>query len=565
MSIGEGCLSDGVIYVVFTNIINMPDNNIVFQPRDNTRVSTIDRIGYVPATSSSHNIQRDFRWDDGPLGYMPVVGDVLQGAQAYEDFTNGRYGQAAIGAGLLLVPNAIEKVGKSMGPAFVRYITKRLARHPELKPKYYDRANKIMDFGQKHFSKINDYLSSPATDAKNALVGVDIEGARRNALNYQKLRDLETAPLVKGIEAELPLYDEAASIQVRPATVRENLMNNLRLTKSNSGFVNAVAFNDGTSIVAFPGVDGPIIGHELRHSIQHGFNGEKALDPTSGKFVPISRQPLKDNPALNGVKEILLKYNPEASWFQKLSELDAEVEKARQMFHPNTSWKELWDRQDSRLDSSLKFIRDRFHLDNNDEANYIMKTLYENGYCSGGPILRQYPDGGRIPTFSPLADFRASQRNVQPVFGGFGGGDFGGAGYGTSFDVSLDPALATQYVRNTPIPVERSFSDAYSAARNAGLKFFDFNGQRYTTDYDPNAKLGPRQMETYPALNIREVLDENKSPIKDSTRIEPYVGQIPGVHRRDFGGFVQRMNKAYGGDRQKIMAAISRAKEGLRK
>lgn len=183
----------------------------------------------------------------------------------------------------------------------------------------------------------------------------------------------------------------------------------------------------------------------------------------------------------------------------------------------------------------------------------------------GGPILRQYPDGGRIPVFSPLADFRASQRNVRPVFGGFGGGDFGGAGYGTSFDVSLDPALVTQYVRNTPIPAERSFSDAYSAARNAGLKFFDFNGQRYTTDYDPNAKLGPRQMEAYPALNIREVLDENKTPIRDSTRIEPYVGQIPGVHRRDFGGFVQRLNKAYGGDRQKIMAALSRAKEGLRK
>ena len=36
-----------------------------------------------------------------------------------------------------------------------------------------------------------------------------------------------------------------------------------------------------------------------------------------------------------------------------------------------------------------------------------------------------------------------------------------------------------------------------------------------------------------PLLNIREVLDKNMKVMSDSTRIEPYVGQIPGTHRRE--------------------------------
>lgn len=163
----------------------------------------------------------------------------------------------------------------------------------------------------------------------------------------------------------------------------------------------------------------------------------------------------------------------------------------------------------------------------------------------GGTLLRRFDNGGGVPVFSPLADFRSSHPMTLPKpalrvkkegFQGFGGGEFGGAGASGYWDVSLDPLVASQYVRNTPIMGERSFSDAYAEARKAGLPDFMFNGQRYTTDYDPDAKLGKHKYEPTAVLNIREVLDENKKPIADSTRIEPWLGQIPGVHERRYDG-----------------------------
>ena len=125
---------------------------------------------------------------------------------------------------------------------------------------------------------------------------------------------------------------------------------------------------------------------------------------------------------------------------------------------------------------------------------------------------------------------------MRSTAAGLGGGEFGGAGASGYWGVSIDPLVASQYVRNTPIMGERSFSDAYAEARKAGLPDFMFNGQRYTTDYDPNAKLGSHEYEPTAILNIREILDENKRPIADSTRIEPWLGQIPGVHERKKGG-----------------------------
>lgn len=177
----------------------------------------------------------------------------------------------------------------------------------------------------------------------------------------------------------------------------------------------------------------------------------------------------------------------------------------------------------------------------------------------GGTLLRRFDGGGRFPVFSPLADFRSAHSPVrESEFRGFGGGNFGGAGASARFDIGLDPLVYEQYVRNTPIMDEISFSDAYSRARKAGLKEFDFNGRRYNTDYDPNAKIGPRVTAVSPVLNIREVLDENKNPISDSTRVEPYTGQIPGVHRKDYGGLIEK----YGADQ--ILKAIERRKERLK-
>ena len=128
----------------------------------------------------------------------------------------------------------------------------------------------------------------------------------------------------------------------------------------------------------------------------------------------------------------------------------------------------------------------------------------------------------------------------------FKGGDFGGAGASIGF-YGKDGNNPYDYVRNTPILSDRTFSEAYANARKQGLSSFIFNGKKYNTDYDPNAKLGNRVVERTPVLNLREVLDENEKVITDSTRVEPWVGQLPGMYKRDkykFGG--ERTKAKYG-------------------
>lgn len=154
-----------------------------------------------------------------------------------------------------------------------------------------------------------------------------------------------------------------------------------------------------------------------------------------------------------------------------------------------------------------------------------------NRFATGGPFTNLV--GNVRAGAAPLYDYRATSYAV-PSFAGFGGGAFGGAGAYGSFDGGV-PLYEFDYVENIPLVSETTFSEAYDAARKAGLKNFQFNGETYTTDYDPNAKPKGKKVERA-AINLRNVYDAEGKMIPDSTRIEPYVGQIPGRVKRTFEG-----------------------------
>lgn len=78
----------------------------VFSPRDNTRTRFVPEVGFQPERKVR---RRDVRLDDGISGYLPVVGDILQAGQAILDLRNKEYGKAALGAGMLLLPNVLDK------------------------------------------------------------------------------------------------------------------------------------------------------------------------------------------------------------------------------------------------------------------------------------------------------------------------------------------------------------------------------------------------------------------------------------------------------------------------
>ena len=176
-----------------------------------------------------------------------------------------------------------------------------------------------------------------------------------------------------------------------------------------------------------------------------------------------------------------------------------------------------------------------------------------NNYLMGGPRKK-------ISSTTPLEDMRkrfTKEQQNRTRFGREGSGGFGGSGASGHWDDSLELIDSVQYVRNTPILGEQTFSQAYNTARKAGLNKFVFNGKEYTTEYNPNAIIGKKQTEIAPILNLREVLDENEKPITDSTRFEPYVGQIPGKHKRVVN------KKVYGGNMNNRKKALSGTQLGL--
>lgn len=138
-----------------------------------------------------------------------------------------------------------------------------------------------------------------------------------------------------------------------------------------------------------------------------------------------------------------------------------------------------------------------------------------------------------------------SNRYAKPLpTDGFKGGKFGGAGTGTEFGEEIPIQIdSTQYIRRTPIPGRESFSSAFNRARTQGEPTFIFNGEEYTTEISDNPQyVGKRYQDTIDGV-IREVLDENMKSIPDSTRIEPYVGQMLGVYKRNLGGILKSRSR----------------------
>lgn len=88
--------------------------------RDNTRAYQVSDNAFVPRDVPMRD---DILLSDGITGFIPFVGDALQLADAVNDVNNQNYGRAALTAGLMLVPNIIEKPVKAIAKPLKRFIT----------------------------------------------------------------------------------------------------------------------------------------------------------------------------------------------------------------------------------------------------------------------------------------------------------------------------------------------------------------------------------------------------------------------------------------------------------
>lgn len=132
----------------------------------------------------------------------------------------------------------------------------------------------------------------------------------------------------------------------------------------------------------------------------------------------------------------------------------------------------------------------------------------------------------------------------------FRGGDFGGAGASSTFNNNQFTNKLYDYIRNTPIAIRESFTDAYRNAVNSGLSEFEWNGRKIKVENSDNPNYTRKEYRTDIIGNIREILDENMNAIPDSTKIEPYVGQIPGTIRREYRNGGLSRSKNYGSSKK---------------
>ena len=88
--------------------------------RDNTRAYQISDNAFMPRDAAMRD---DVLLSDGITGFIPFVGDALQLADAVNDVNNKNYGRAALTAGLMLLPNIIEKPVKAVSKPLKRFIT----------------------------------------------------------------------------------------------------------------------------------------------------------------------------------------------------------------------------------------------------------------------------------------------------------------------------------------------------------------------------------------------------------------------------------------------------------
>lgn len=147
-------------------------------------------------------------------------------------------------------------------------------------------------------------------------------------------------------------------------------------------------------------------------------------------------------------------------------------------------------------------------------------------------FIRKYQNIARIKVGKeplPLDDLLESDTN-------FNDGKFGGAGASGIFTTKQSNDY-NQYEDKKPIITTKSFSDAFSEARKNGQSTFMFNEKKYNTNISKNPKYVGKQYETNIDGVIREVYEKedgkNMQLMRDSTRIEPYVGQRLGVRKRD--------------------------------
>lgn len=401
--------------------------------RDNTATPFMLDNGFV--VNEPHvDPNREVRLDDGVMGFVPVVGDVLSAAQIGLDLADKKYMDAAIGAGMFFLPGALKKGGRKVADAIYDIATKE---------NVYKSAKKLYDKN----AAFRKYMDNPHRKVSKAMRNLDIDGIIKQEIDYQTARNnarmdeqLNGFTIVSGKDEideirNLPFYETVANTKVRPATRMERYtLDSEGLEGATGKSKNAVAYNDPSNneIVFFKPefATNNTLAHEFRHGVQDGFGvhyyPEKVTlaTKTSDLYSPLV---LDGNPEKlyistgdmledSYIKRLIDKYNAglykdkddeliksidilrnanNGNWKRSLTEFDAEYARMRNLYG-NKPWKQFAEEKDPAVDKILDYISDRFNI-SKDDADFILSALYNNGYKDGGDMSKVDSEAGDVP------------------------------------------------------------------------------------------------------------------------------------------------------------------------
>ena len=318
--------------------------------------------------------------------------------------------------------------------------------------------------------------------------------------------------------------------------------------------------------------------HEVDHSVQNEVPETlETTQPVEYKLKPgVQKDDYLDrtNEVRSRIMELRYKNNLSPD------KRDYTPEEAQQMIDKmeDGQLKQDLDRLDSgTLAGYLNYMASNNKYERNDNLaklgkNYIKSNKAEIGTKKLVKFIQGVPEGKRIKNDKLNDYFRVIyQNNLRKRLGqeplsieeflepdiDFGNGGFGGAGAGDSFTTKSSEDY-NQYESKKPIIKKESFSEAFSKARKNNQKTFIFDGKEYNTNLSDNPKyIGKKYQDTVNGV-IREVYekegDNNEMKVmKDSTRLEPYIGQQLGLRKRDKSEYTDKKRLGYSstGERKK--------------
>ena len=341
------------------NNVTLPE--VTVTPRNINLAGAVDRGRRVAG-----NIGKEILSATTPLGDIESAKDI------YQDTTSGNYGQAALGAGLLLLPNFIEKPLKTLKRVGKDYIT--ITKDVVSSPKKFIQARKSGTYPLTYAER-RTYLEKAHNIGD--LASNRVKNLNREDFNFRKKRDPNGFHEFIPVEGVNTKYTFNSKSWENFDSSYNSLGTNSRFDNINS-HIRIKESPDSKYLIPTNGVNGigAIVAHELQHSYQRVLPDIKNMGGNKVSNGLVDVNPYHEaSPILTPLKE------NSGKWVGDPLELNSEIMSLRAGL--NASRYNLMTPKQQKIVNDI--ISQKFQL-NPDITHNMLNELGKLGYRNGGKL-----------------------------------------------------------------------------------------------------------------------------------------------------------------------------------